>query len=79
METIERQRSLAAAAAGVERRAGYPRLAGLRIYDVTLEPGEIIFMPIGRWHQVKALSFSVTVTFTNFLWPNDAYWTYPGD
>lgn len=59
--------------------ARYPRLAGLRIYDVTLEPGEIIFMPIGWWHQVKALSFSVTVTFTNFLWPNDAYRTYPGD
>ncbi len=59
--------------------ARYPRLAGLRIYDVTLEPGEIIFMPMGWWHQVKALAFSVTITYTNFLWPNDAHLTYPGD
>jgi hypothetical protein len=59
--------------------ARYPRLAGARIHDVTLAPGEIIFIPVGWWHQVKALDFSVTITHTNFLWPNDAYTTYPGD
>ena len=55
----------------------YPRLVGARLYDVVLEPGEILFMPLAWWHQVKALDFSVTVTFTNFRWPNDAYATYP--
>jgi len=55
----------------------YPRLVGARLYDVVLEPGEILFMPLGWWHQVEALDFSVTVTYTNFLWPNDAYATYP--
>jgi hypothetical protein len=24
------------------------------------------------------LDFSVTVTYTNFRWPNDGYATYPG-
>ncbi len=58
-------------------RVRFPRLAGARIYDVTLSPGEVIFLPIGWWHQVKSLDFSVTITYTNFLWPNDAYKGYP--
>jgi len=57
----------------------YPRLEGLRIYDVLLEPGEILFIPVGWWHQVKSLDFSVTITFTNFRWRNDAYANYPQD
>jgi hypothetical protein len=55
----------------------YPRLAGARAYDLVLEPGEILFVPLAWWHQVKALDFSVTVTYTNFLWPNEGYATYP--
>jgi ribosomal protein L16 Arg81 hydroxylase len=57
--------------------ARHPRLDGVRIYDVVLEPGEALFMPVAWWHQVKSLDFSVTVTFTNFRWPNDLYTTYP--
>jgi hypothetical protein len=55
----------------------HPRLAELRFYDVLLEPGEILFVPVGWWHQVKSLDFSVTVTFTNFHWRNDAHASYP--
>ena len=58
-------------------RSQYPLLADLRVYDVTLSPGEIIFVPLGWWHQVKSLDFSVTITYTNFLWPNDSYESYP--
>ncbi|MBP2276820.1 MULTISPECIES: DUF6065 family protein [Sphingomonas] len=57
--------------------ARYPRLAEATLYDVLLQPGEILFMPLGWWHQVKALDFSVTITFTNFRWANDAYASYP--
>jgi hypothetical protein len=57
--------------------ARYPRLDGAHVYDVVLEPGEILFMPFAWWHQVMALDFSVTVTYTNFRWPNDPYATYP--
>ena len=59
--------------------ARFPRLAGLRVHDVALEAGEILFVPVGWWHQVRALAFSVTLTYVNFLWPNDAFTTYPGD
>jgi hypothetical protein len=51
--------------------ARYPALKDLRVYDVALNPGEALFMPIGWWHQVKSLDFSVTITYTNFRWPND--------
>ncbi len=57
--------------------ARYPRLSELRVYDVTLEPGDILFMPLGWWHQVKSLDFSVTITSTNFRWRNDGYASYP--
>jgi hypothetical protein len=59
--------------------ARFPRLVGTRAYDVLLEPGEILFVPLGWWHQVRALDFSVTLTYTNFLWDNMAAATYPGD
>ncbi|MEN3973492.1 DUF6065 family protein [Emcibacter sp. SYSU 3D8] len=57
--------------------AHWPRLPGAHVYEVILEPGEILFMPLAWWHQVKALDFSVTVTWTNFRWPNDGHASYP--
>jgi hypothetical protein len=58
-------------------RLRFPLLAGARIHDVTLHPGEIIYVPLGWWHQVKSCDFSVTATYTNFLWANNGYETYP--
>ncbi|MGH7010325.1 MAG: cupin-like domain-containing protein [Caulobacteraceae bacterium] len=46
---------------------------------MTLEAGEALFIPIGWWHQVTSLEFSVTATFTNFLWPNDGFSGYPAE
>lgn len=40
-------------------------------YRVRLLPGDALFIPFGWWHQVRSLSFSVTITYTNFIWPND--------
>jgi hypothetical protein len=57
--------------------ARYPLLRDLRIYDITLSPGEAVFMPIGWWHQVRALDFSITITYTNFRWRNDLFAAYP--
>jgi hypothetical protein len=57
--------------------AQFPRLKDARVYYVTLMPGEMIFLPIGWWHQVRSIDFSVTITYTYFLWPNDAYKNFP--
>ncbi|HEV7158750.1 MAG TPA: cupin-like domain-containing protein, partial [Caulobacteraceae bacterium] len=57
--------------------ARYPLLRRARIYDVVLAPGEILFVPVAWWHQVRALDFSVTLTFTNFRWRNDMARDFP--
>lgn len=49
------------------------------VYDVVLGPGDMLFIPIGWWHQVRSLDFSVMLTATNFLWPNAGFDSFPGD
>jgi hypothetical protein len=58
-------------------RSQFPLLAETRVYDVVLNTGEILFVPLGWWHQVMSVDFSVTITYTNFLWRNDWYRRYP--
>lgn len=55
----------------------YGDLTRVRIYDLTINPGEILFIPVAWWHQVRSLDFSVTLTYTSFLWENDGYRDYP--
>ncbi|WP_395397833.1 DUF6065 family protein [Novosphingobium sp. BL-8A] len=55
----------------------FPGLDGLRVHEVILQPGEALFIPLGWWHQVTSLDFSVTITHTNFVWPNAFYSAYP--
>ena len=57
----------------------FPAMAGVKIHDVVLEPGEILFLPVGWWHHVEALDISVTLAATNFLWDNDFYTKSPPD
>ncbi|MFN7412601.1 MAG: cupin-like domain-containing protein [Dolichospermum sp.] len=44
----------------------HPLFEEVKIIEVVLEPGEIIFVPTGWWHQVKSLDISVSLSFTNF-------------
>lgn len=56
----------------------YPLAIDLHTYDIILNEGDALFIPICWWHQVTALDFSISTTHINFKWPNDAYLTYPG-
>jgi ribosomal protein L16 Arg81 hydroxylase len=49
------------------------------VLECVLEPGEILFLPVGWWHYVEALDISVTLASTNFHWQNDFYTNYPAD
>ncbi|QDQ29334.1 cupin-like domain-containing protein [Chitinimonas arctica] len=59
----------------------FPRMRDAQILEVILEPGEILFLPVGCWHYVEGLDVSITMSFTNFRWDNDfasAYDSYHG-
>ncbi len=60
-----------------ELDAAFPMLAGIRIHDIELEPGEILFVPMAWWHQSRALTFGIAASFLNFRWPNDMDRTFP--
>ncbi|CDG84084.1 transcription factor jumonji jmjC domain protein [Janthinobacterium agaricidamnosum NBRC 102515 = DSM 9628] len=55
----------------------FPQMANVQVLECVLEPGEILFLPVGCWHFVEGLDISVTVAFTNFKWDNDFYTMYP--
>lgn len=48
--------------------------ARARVFEITLAPGELLFVPVGWWHQVAALEPSISVTFTCFAYPNRYWW-----
>ena len=57
----------------------FPLFGRVHIIDVVIRPGDLFFLPVGWWHHVESLSTSITITCTNFLWPNDfsqSYTTY---
>jgi LPS sulfotransferase NodH len=52
----------------------HPKFGDATVIDMVLEPGEVLFMPVGWWHWVRALDISMTVSFTNFVFPNLFAW-----
>jgi len=61
-----------------ERVRQYPLVEGARAFEVVLNPGDALYIPVGWWHQVRSEEFSVMATYTNFLWPNDPFKSFPG-
>jgi len=55
----------------------YPLFRQVKFIETVLEPGEIIFVPVGWWHQVKGLDVSLSVSFTNFVFPNEYTYLNP--
>jgi ribosomal protein L16 Arg81 hydroxylase len=50
---------------------------GDRAQAVTLAPGEALFVPAGWFHEVEALSPSITLSFLAFPWPNHFHFLGP--
>ncbi|MEN3746767.1 DUF6065 family protein [Sphingomonas sp. HF-S3] len=57
----------------------YPQAESARQFEVTLNPGDLLYIPVGWWHQVVAEDFSVMLTYTDFVWRNDAYEIFPAN
>ncbi|MEV6011983.1 cupin-like domain-containing protein [Streptomyces sp. NPDC051976] len=56
----------------------HPRYRHARPVEVLLRPGEALFIPVGWWHYVESLETSISLSFTNFRWPNSFVWSHPG-
>jgi predicted 2-oxoglutarate/Fe(II)-dependent dioxygenase YbiX len=46
--------------------ARYPEFSRATVLDVVAEPGDMVFLPVGWWHWVKALDVSISTTFCSF-------------
>lgn len=57
----------------------YPRARNVATYHTELQPGELLFIPIGWWHQATSLDFSVSSTYTDFHWNNTFHESFPAD
>jgi ribosomal protein L16 Arg81 hydroxylase len=57
----------------VEPVSAHPPLDQPQIMEAILNPGEVLFLPIGCLHYVEGLEISVTVSFTNFLYNDNDY------
>ena len=55
----------------------FPELADVQIHKLILEPGDALFIPVGWWHQVRSLDFSISLSFTNLLRHNRFDWYHP--
>ncbi len=51
---------------------------GTPIFDVTLGPGDALFIPAGWFHRVQALDASISYSFMNFRRPNSFAFYAPG-
>jgi len=62
-----------------DRLAAFPLAREALTFEVDLAAGELLFVPVGWWHQATALDDGAAVAFTNFRWPNEGQATYPQD
>jgi hypothetical protein len=53
-------------------------LAGVTVYEVSLKAGDLLLIPAGWWHEVHALSVSISVSFTGLAVPNRYDFYMPG-
>jgi hypothetical protein len=57
----------------------FPAFQNVRKLDLLLKPGQVLFIPVGWWHYVRALDISISVSFTNFKAPNIYHWNGLGE
>ncbi|MFP2926448.1 cupin-like domain-containing protein [Pyxidicoccus sp. 3LG] len=55
--------------AGKPDLKAFPLYAEANVVEAVVEPGELLFIPLGWWHWVRALDVSASVTFHHFRVP----------
>lgn len=49
----------------------FPMMKDVQVIDCVLNPGDVLFIPVGCWHYVEGLETSITVSFINFQLDNN--------
>jgi len=57
--------------------ARHPLLRDATVLEVVAEPGDTVFLPLGWWHQVKALDVSLSFSYSNLALPNQYSFANP--
>jgi hypothetical protein len=55
----------------------YPLYQHVKPLEFILEPGQAVFIPVGWWHAVISQDVSISVSMTNFVFPNRFSWQDP--
>ncbi len=48
----------------------YPQLKELDIIELIIGPGDVLFLPVGWWHQVRSLEVSISISYLNLAFEN---------
>ena len=56
----------------------FPLFRHVQPIEVEMHSGEVLFIPVGWWHHVRSLETSISVSFTNFVVPNEYQWSARG-
>lgn len=48
----------------------FPASQDMEVCEVVVGPGDALLIPVGWWHHVLSLDVSISLSFTNFYWPN---------
>lgn len=54
----------------------FPLFEGVRVLEVVVEQGETMFLPLGWWHQVRALDVCLSFSYSNLALPILNQFTY---
>jgi hypothetical protein len=54
----------------------FPLFKEVPVIETTLAEGEMLFIPIGWWHQIRSLEASLSLSFTNF-WVDNSCFSIP--
>jgi ribosomal protein L16 Arg81 hydroxylase len=55
----------------------HPRFSTATRLTVDLRESEALFIPVGWWHHVRSLEMCISLSFTNFAFPNHFDWSFP--
>lgn len=49
----------------------HPLFGKVTVHELVLCPGETLFIPVGWWHHLRSIDVAVSISFTNFRFPNE--------